>query len=202
VLTTRDTQIVTDLGAVGWRVDPLTEPQALTLLAQWSSSGDPERLPEAAKECGYLPLALAIAGARAQDDPQGWANVLHRLRHADLAKLRRQFPDYPYEDLLKAIEASVEALVLEGLRDRYLDLAVFPEEVPIPEAAVCAFWAPVGMDEYDVQDALRRLVNLSLLRRDDQNRFTLHDLQYEHYPEFRTIQDNRLLAPEASWATE
>src|SRR5208282_5349792 len=107
----------------------LTESQALTLLAQWSGYGDPERLPElakgVAKECGYLPLALAMAGARAQGDPQGWANVLHRLRHADLAKLRRQFPDYPYENLLKAIEASVEALALEGLRDRYLDLAVF-----------------------------------------------------------------------------
>jgi NB-ARC domain/TIR domain/APAF-1 helical domain/WD domain, G-beta repeat len=184
VLTTRDTQIVTDLGAVGWCVDPLTEPEALTLLAQWSGSGDPERLPEVAKgvakECGYLPLALAMAGARVQGDPQGWANVLHRLRHADLAKLRGQFPDYPYEDLLKAIEASVEALALEGLRDRYLDLAVFPEDVPIPEATVCAFWGPVGMNEYDVQDALRRLVNFSLLRRDDQSRFTLHDLQHDY----------------------
>jgi hypothetical protein len=62
--------------------------------------------------------------------------VLHRLRHADLAKLRRQFPDYPYEDLLKAIEA----LALEGLRDRYLDLAVFPRNVPILRLP----YAPLG----------------------------------------------------------
>jgi hypothetical protein len=62
VLTTRDTQIVTDLGAVGWCVDPLTQQEALTLLAQWSGSGDPKKLSEVAKgvakECGYLPLAL------------------------------------------------------------------------------------------------------------------------------------------------
>jgi hypothetical protein len=82
--------------------------------------------------------------------------------------------------LLKAIEVSVEALAFEGLRDRYLDLAVFPQDVPIPEAAVCTFWGSVGMNEYDVQNALRRLVNLSLLRRDDQNRLTLHDLQYDY----------------------
>jgi hypothetical protein len=102
LITTRDARIVTDLGAVERRVDQLTDAQALTLLAEWAGYPE-EKLPELAKdivkESGQLPLALAMVGARVKGDPEGWENVLHRLRHADLEKIQKQFPDYPYRSL-------------------------------------------------------------------------------------------------------
>ena len=139
----------------------------------------PELATHVAKECGNLPLALAMVGVRVRGDPQGWENVLHRLRHADLEKIQQQFPDYPYRDLLKAIQVSVDSLETEQLRERYLDFAVFPEDTPIPEAVLHTFWVPLGMDKYDLQDAIKRFVDLSLMRRDDKNCLTLHDLQYD-----------------------
>jgi hypothetical protein len=183
LITTRDVRIVTDLGAVERRVDQLTDAQALTLLAQWSGYRE-EKLPELAKdvvkECGKLPLALAMVGARVKGDPEGWENVLHRLRRADLEKIQQQFPDYPYRDLLKAIQVNVDGLETERLRERYLEFAVFPEDTPIPEAVLHTFWAPFGMDKYDVQDAIKRFADLSLVRRDNKNRLSLHDLQYDY----------------------
>jgi NB-ARC domain/TIR domain/APAF-1 helical domain len=183
LVTTRDVRIVTDLGAVEQRVDQLTNAQALTLLAQ-SSGYLEEKLPELAKdvvkECGKLPLALAMVGARVKGDPEGWENVLYRLRHADLEKIQQQFFHYPYRDLLKAIQVSVDGLETEQLRERYLEFAVFPEDTPIPEAVLHTFWAQFGMDKYDVQDAIKRFADLSLVRRDNKNRLSLHDLQYDY----------------------
>ena len=91
------------------------------------------------RECGHLPLALAMVGAMVQGKPDRWENVLHKLRNADLAKIRQQFPGYPYADLLKTIQVSVAALEPEE-QERYLEFAVFPEDTPIPEAVLQTFW--------------------------------------------------------------
>jgi hypothetical protein len=47
----------------------------------------------------------------------------------------RQEDLHPYPDLLPAFEVSVEGLESTD-RERYLDLAVFPEDQPIPERAL------------------------------------------------------------------
>ncbi|MCP4516130.1 MAG: hypothetical protein GY824_13005, partial [Delftia sp.] len=169
LLTTRDAGLIAALGATERRLDVLHAEQALRLLAQWARL-DVETLPpqahEVAEECGNLPLALAMVGAMVRGRPERWANALHRLRSADLEKIRQQFPDYPYPDLLRAIQVSVQALESQ-VQARYLDLAVFPEDTPIPQAALQTFWMPEGLDEYDVQDVLARLVDRSLARRDE-----------------------------------
>ncbi len=74
--------------------------------------------PEVAEECDRLPLALAMVGsmaraalARGRSDP--WEHILHRLHSADLDKIKAEFPDYPYPNLLRAIEVSVESLEKE-----------------------------------------------------------------------------------------
>ena len=120
-----------------------------------------------------------MVGARAKGDPQGWENALYRLRHADLEKIQQQFPDYPYPDLLKAIQVSVDALETDQLRQRYLEFAVFPEDTAIPEAVLQMFWAPMGMDKYDLRDVMKRFLDLSLMQRDKKNCLTLHDVQYD-----------------------
>jgi hypothetical protein len=79
---------------------------------------------------GYLPLALAVAGGapRATRKVGQTCCIGYGMPPGEASN--DSSPDYPYEDMLKAIEARVEALALEGLRDRYLDLAVFPRTSP------------------------------------------------------------------------
>jgi WD40 repeat protein len=163
LITTRDGRIVTDLGAVERRVDELTDAQALTLLAQWSGYLE-EKLPELAKdivkESGKLPLALAMIGALIRSSPKrtAWPDALARLKRADLDKIKQNFPDYPYQDLLRAIEVSIEGLESAD-RERYLDLAVFPEDQAIPEEALRVFW---NLDDVDTRDCMARFVARSL----------------------------------------
>ncbi|MBD2103169.1 NB-ARC domain-containing protein [Leptolyngbya sp. FACHB-261] len=182
VITTRNLEPITLLGATEHRLDLLSEEQALTLLADWSGlglAGLPEQAQAVARECGYLPLALAMVGAMVRGKLNRWGAALHRLQSADLAKLRQEFPGYAYPDLLKAMAVSVEVLEPQE-RQCYLDFAVFPEDVLLPEAVLRTLWQPQGLDEYDTQDVLERLVDRSLLRRDEQGRLSLHDLQRDY----------------------
>jgi hypothetical protein len=63
---------------------------------------------------------------------------------------KRTFPGYLYPDLLRAIDVSVEGLEPTD-RERYLDMAVFPEDVPIPEGPSRILW---NTDEIDTRDCI------------------------------------------------
>jgi len=102
LITTRNSSIITDLGGVEYPLGLLKVPKALKLLADWADQGVdslPKEADEIVQECGRLPLALAMTGAMLRGKPHRWRNVLHKLQNADLAKIRRQFPHYPYHDL-------------------------------------------------------------------------------------------------------
>jgi hypothetical protein len=182
VLTTRISEIVTSLGAELYQLDLLSNEQARTLLASWASQNE-ESLPaeanEVVRECGRLPLALAMVGAMVGGNPLRWNNVLYRLQNADLERIRRQLPNYPYPDLLKAIQVSMEELNPE-VRSHYLQFAVFPEGTPIPEAALKTFWGFQGAEEHDIEDYIDLLVSRSLLRKDLAGDLTIHDLQHDY----------------------
>ncbi|ABQ92370.1 NB-ARC domain-containing protein [Roseiflexus sp. RS-1] len=182
LITTRNAEVLQTLNAPPVSLDVLSPDQALSLLADWT--GQPvANLPsiacEVARECGYLPLALAMVGAFVRQNPESWERALHRLQTADLAKLRRLFPGYEHPTLLAALEVSVEAMAATD-RARYLDLAVFPEEAAIPLPVLHAFWQPLGLDEDDVADLAETFVNRSLARRDEDGRLRLHDLQHDY----------------------
>ncbi|MGI2902100.1 NB-ARC domain-containing protein [Tolypothrix sp. VBCCA 56010] len=182
LITTRDNKVLQELGAVGYLLGLLKDEEALTFLALWAKQ-EKETLPveahEVVRECGNLPLALAMIGALVQGKPDRWGNLLHKLCNADLEKIRHQFPDYPYPNLLKAIQVSIEALETD-IQKRYLDFAVFPEDTPIPETVLQIFWESEGLDQFDTQDVVDVLVERSLARRDDRGCLTLHDLQYDY----------------------
>jgi WD40 repeat protein len=159
-------------------VGVLSLPDALRILADWVGEQNPENLPleatEVAKECGYLPLALAMIGAMVCLRPTGWQDALIRLRRADLEKIKRTFRGYPYPDLLRAIQVSVDALESAD-QERYLDLAVFPEDQPIPEGVLTILWK---LDETDTRDCITRFVARSLGRwATDGTSLMLHDIQ-------------------------
>ncbi|WP_367288015.1 NB-ARC domain-containing protein, partial [Laspinema palackyanum] len=183
LLTTRDGRLVRGLAAQGHEVGLLSEEQGLGLVAQWAGE-QPEGLPpeavEVVRECGYLPLAVAIAGAMVcGNGANRWRNVLEKLRSADLARIAYEFPDYPHPDLLKVLQVSVDALPSD-MATRYLDLAIFPEDTPIPEGVLEIFWGAIGLDASAVQDVVDCLVAKSLLLRDELGRLSLHDLQVDY----------------------
>lgn len=193
LLTTRDQGIVTSLKATPYTVDLLSETQSLQLLADWAgqnTDGLPPEASEIVKECGCLPLALAMVGAIVQHNPESWGKALRRLQKADLEKIQQQFPNYPYSDLLKAIQVSIDALPVTW-RERYFDFAVFPEDALIPPSVLRTLWISSEIDGDDVDDILGGLVKRSMARRDNQGRLFLHDLQRDYVR--RQIQNHQEL---------
>jgi hypothetical protein len=159
--TTRDHDVL-DHGAATIPVGTLPEPQARELLAAWSGQHPgcwPDNADQVARACGGLPLALAVAGGMVADG-RSWSNVLRRLQRADLDKLHARFAAYPYPDLLRALDASVNGLATEE-RARYLDLAVFDGQGPVLGDVVQWWWQQRGLDELDAEDLLARLIRRS-----------------------------------------
>ncbi|GIV82981.1 MAG: hypothetical protein KatS3mg051_2335 [Anaerolineae bacterium] len=180
LITTRNGELLQTLQAKPFLLEELTPDQALHLLAEWAGqevSSLPPTACEVARECGYLPLALAMVGAFVRQNPESWERALHRLQKADLEKLRCLFPGYKHSTLLAALEVSVAALPKDA-RARYLDLAVFPEEEAIPLDVLRAFW---GLDADDVADLAETFVGRSLARWEETGRsLRLHDLQHDY----------------------
>ncbi len=88
-------------------------------------------------------------------------------------------PRYPHRDLVAALAISVEALDPAD-RERYHDLAVFPEDTPIPEEALRALWRRDGLDDAGVERLAELFVDRSLAQWDKTGRLVLHDLQADY----------------------
>jgi WD40 repeat protein len=192
LLTTRDLGLVKSLGAQEIQLHTFAQDDALALLAGWSDESV-EALPTVATlvpaECGYLPLALSMVGASVRGRPDRWQRALQRLQIADLSRLRNDFPDYPYPNIVKSIEASLDSLesdventdpVKQLAKTNYFDFAVFPDNTPIPETALGVLWSVCGMNEADTQDVVDLLVDRALVRRDVNGCLLLHDLHADY----------------------
>ena len=181
LFTTRDAGIAAAVGAQEHRAELLTEEQSRTVLARWSGKQE-DKLPRESesliKECGRLPLALSMIGAMLRNKPvASWQRVLDLLRNADLEKIKTQFPDYPYTDLLRAIQVSVDSLD-EQIKERYLALAVLMEDMPAAPIVQQTLW---GVDKAEAADTSSQLVGLSLAQPDgDGSALRLHDLQLDY----------------------
>jgi WD40 repeat protein len=178
LFTTRNNEVLVALGIDAYRVDVLTASDALKLLAEWVGETSPDKLPseaaQVARECGFLPLALAMIGALIRLQPAGWKDALDCLRASDLEDLKRAFPGYPYPNLLRAIEVSIDALEAPE-REWYLDLAVFPEAHAIPETALSLLWE---LDLRHTRSRMARLAARSLaMWAAGETSLILHDLQ-------------------------
>jgi WD40 repeat protein len=180
LVTTRNEAVLRSLGAEEQPLNLLSPSEALHFLAGCTDVRDSAALPAeantVAKECGYLPLALAMIGAMigARPNPMRWNDALTRLRQVDLDEIKRASLGYAYPNLLRAINASIEDLEPSD-RDRYLDLAVFPEDQPIPEGPLRALWS---LNDLETRDCMERLATRSLAFWAENGRsLFLHDLQ-------------------------
>lgn len=180
LMTTRDGAVLTALGAHAETVRRLPEAAALALLASWAGSGGvplPGEAYAVARECGYLPLALSVAGAKVCDGVP-WEVVLKALEQG-----RLEFLDHPYSSVFRSMRLSVDALT-ENERERYLELAVFPEDERVPESIVFALWKKTaGLDDLAGQDLLAQFQRKALLEilssTEGRREVALHDLQHD-----------------------
>ena len=188
LFTTRDGTIATSIGATELRLDLLADDEALALLADWAGQALDDfdsSISDVIRQCGNLPLALALCGALHRDGVS-WSDILHSLQNADLEFLTYTFPDYPYESALKALGVSIEALraTNEPAADRYNELAVFRDGKSIPLQAIETLWKEAGgLSPARTRKLLTQLERKALLRIDSDesgSRVSLHDLQYDY----------------------
>ena len=177
LVTTRDADLLVALAARELPLNILSEELALELLASWAGqqrAALPAAASEVAASCGYLPLALALAGARVASGAR-WENVASALKRG-----RLEFLDHPYRSVFGSLRLSTDALSASH-RERYFELAVFPEDAVIPAAAICTLWGHTGaMESAGARDLLLRLHRRALLSRsEDGERISFHDLQYD-----------------------
>jgi hypothetical protein len=175
--TTRDADLLVALGAREQRLDVLSPDVALDLLASWS--GQPRgALPAVARQvaesCGYLPLALALSGARIQAGDR-WEDVLAALEHG-----RLEFLDHPYGSVFKSLRMSTDALP-PNEAERYFELSVFPEDVKVPIETICTLWRHTGqLDSYQARHFLTGFARKSLLTLDGMAKaVSFHSLQHD-----------------------
>ena len=177
LITTRDAGVLTALGAEDVQLAVLSEDQALALLAEWVKQL-PSTLPDEAKTlvklCGYLPLAISVAGAMVHDRT-AWADLLAALEAGNV-----RFLDHPYASVFTSLRLSLDALE-ESVRARYLELAVAPEDVPLPVRVVARLWAHTGdLQDYECRRLLAELDRKALLYLEgegDTASVRFHDLQ-------------------------
>ncbi|HEX5757758.1 MAG TPA: NB-ARC domain-containing protein [Thermoanaerobaculia bacterium] len=175
--TTRDAGVLTALGAENVELDLLSEPQALALLANWigrPAADLPEEAKALVRHCGYLPLAISVAGAIVRDGTP-WSDLLTALEAGNL-----RFLEHPYASVFTSLRLSLDALP-ESVRERCLELAVAPEDVPLPVPVVARFWAHTGgLQGYECRRLLVDLERKALLYLEGEGATAsvrFHDLQ-------------------------
>ena len=183
VVTTRNQELASDLGAVLVPVGELESGQSRRLLAD-AAGVVVDRLPEEAEELlsevGHLALGVAMVGAMAAGrGSQVWTGLLGRIRQRRLDKVAHRFADnYEYATLLRAIEVAVDDLKPDD-RQNWAELAVFAGQGEIPRSAMKALWSSADEDDLDTDDRIDRLRRRSLIQRGGGGRYRLHDLQYD-----------------------
>jgi WD40 repeat protein len=168
LVTTRDAGILRTLGGPSVPVALLTEPEARQLLGEVIGV-EPSTLlaqaPDFVKECGYLPLAVALCGGMVKKHGGDGAAVLNRLRNADIEKITDPNAlDERHRSIWRAMQVSVDALSGEE-QQRLAELAVFARDNPIPEAAIATLWSHTGnLSDLDTTDLITNLADRSLIR--------------------------------------
>ncbi len=168
--------------------------EAVALLAYGLPVVDHRRLRVLAERLGEWPLLLRLVNSqlrphaptddldlvreRGLDVPAAMERVELRLSKAGLRVFNRRDATERSEAVSLTMDLSLDALS-PGDRQRYLDLAIFPEDVDIPIRAVERLW---GLEDWEVEDLCLHLDDSSLLLDLDVELQTirLHDVIRQH----------------------
>jgi WD40 repeat protein len=187
LLTTRNQQLASGLHARIVSVNEMRPEEAAEMLGRWLEEWptDRARLAALAQWLGEWPLLLALVGAHLRE----LVSEERLTSHEAVSQLQRLLSERGITALdpkdegsrHKAVAGSLEASLarLSSLRDRYLDLGIFPEDIDVPFGQIERLWnKTAAMDEAAVGEALRAMRRLSLFTQYDAHRkiLRLHDV--------------------------
>ncbi|SPE37466.1 putative WD repeat protein [Candidatus Sulfopaludibacter sp. SbA6] len=172
LITTRNFRIAADFAQV--KVDEMRGAEAASLLARGLPPGGGRLFEEPARRLGEWPLLLELANATLRHRVALGDSVEGALRYLNRALDRRGVTRFdPLNDakIAQTIEISLESLHKD--RRNFFALAIFPENTNIPLSAVQGL---CGLDDFDAEEMVQSMHDLSLLRLDLQSGvFRLHD---------------------------
>jgi tetratricopeptide (TPR) repeat protein len=164
---------MTDLaGSVAVEADVLPAPEAvafLTNMAGKRDEGDGAAFAALASTCGYLPLALRIAGARLAARPAWTVRDLTTRLVAD----RRLLDELSVGDLAVRATFSLSYQLLEPLPARAFRLLSIADLDDIPDFAAAAL---LGSSIAEASALAEALVDVNLLTSPGAGRYAYHDL--------------------------
>lgn len=185
LVTTRNRQTV-PAAAATVPVDAMQPAEATALLRTGLPPGEEAALAALARRLGEWPLLLKLVGGQLRERVLDLHEPLPKaLAWVGQALTKRRLTGFDLEHATQRDEAVTEtlnaslSLLSESERQRFVELAVFPEDAAVPLAAVETLWAATGgLDEFDSEELARKLFRLSLLRDLDlaQRRLRLYDV--------------------------
>uniref|UniRef100_B8HW60 NB-ARC domain protein n=1 Tax=Cyanothece sp. (strain PCC 7425 / ATCC 29141) TaxID=395961 RepID=B8HW60_CYAP4 len=185
VFTTQNKSVIAQIGASEYPLSELNFSQSASLLKKWTNEEydcnniSPD-VDELLKKCRGLPLALSLCGAMIKDGIS-LQSIVKALQESSLDLIESdQFIHLYHEpNLLKALKVSVDNLE-SNIQSVYLELAIFPPYIEIPEEVVLMLWEQTSnVSPVKGKIILSKLENRSLLRRSN-SRISLHDMQYAY----------------------
>jgi WD40 repeat protein len=153
-------------------VDAMKDKEALHLLGSGLPRGSEGELQELARLLGEWALLLSMVNGVLRERVNNCGQVLSdALRDARTGLERHGITHFDARDA-KAREQAVSRTIgvsLDLLRDdersRFVELAMFPEDLSIPLDAVMRLWKQsAGLDEFGTQSLCERLFRLSLVQ--------------------------------------
>lgn len=139
LITTRDAEIAQQIEADIYRVDTMTEREAIELLDEWRGkthySITHQHKVDIVKRLGYLPLAIRLAGSQLQR-----TSPVHWLKAFDFYKLRTNRHESVHDSLETTFALSMDELQSEE-QQLYVSLVIFKEDEAIPFVAVAKLWS-------------------------------------------------------------
>lgn len=189
VLTTRALDTV-PANATRVDVDAMRADEAVALVGYGLPPGFEPALRALAARLGEWPLLLKLVNAALRDRVQtAGQDPAAALAFVGQALDRRGFTFFDARDsaarhqaVATTLDVSIERLSADE-RARFTELAIFPEDVPIPLATVQRLWERTGgLDDFDTEQLCERLYRLSLALAFDptQRVIRLHDV-IRHY---------------------
>jgi tetratricopeptide (TPR) repeat protein len=159
---------------------PATDAEALLNALVPRAVEQSERI---ARQCGYLPMALRLAGNALAQRPELTPSTYSSKLAQVAQRLQTEGPPRPIET---ALTLSYD-LLSPGLQKLWRTLAVFPDSFDVTGAA--ALW---GLHPERATKALKRLMEFDLLEASlASGRYRLHDLK-------RSFADKQLVEPDRS----
>lgn len=166
-------------------LDAMQIDEAQNLLAFGLTVKQNKELQYLSKRLGHWPIVLNLANAfllervvnSGQSLSDAIAYILRRLDKYGITALDSRDTKERNQAVEATLSVSLEILN-EHEKQRFDELAIFPEDVDIPLKTVEKLWSHAGFDELDTEDLCERLFRLSLLQRFDLNirRIRLHDV--------------------------